>query len=181
LKRQIKILGVAITLGIVLSLVFAGLPLNAAEEKINEWQTFAYPDAGSAGDWFRQGTAEDDELIFNIGPIARSITGDLYAYVHTGDKPSDYRLFKSEDGGRTWAATGYEELDLDPTTPDTIEPPGAIVDMVGSSIDGDTLYVTDGNYVYKTSDGGATFDFVARDSLEEQIMGSCGTPITTTR
>jgi len=178
LNRQIfKILGVAITLGIVSSLVFASLPLNAAEEKINEWQTFAYPDAGSAGDWFRQGAAEDDELIFNIGPMAQAINGNLYAYVHTGDKPSDYRLFKSEDSGRTWAATGYEELDLEPGTPDTIEPPGAIVDILGSSIDGDTLYVTDGNYVYKSTDGGATFDFAARDSLETALFELCGCTI----
>ena len=181
MKRKIfKILGVAITLGIVLSLVFAGLPVNAAVEKINEWYTFDYPVAGSAGDWFRQGTGS--EAIDAIGPMAEAINGDLYAYVELGVGYTDH-LFKSTDGGRTWAATGYEELDIvpdiegDPPT-QGVQPPGEIVDMVCSSIDEDILYVTDGNYVYKTVDGGDTFDFVARDSLEEQIKGACGITIT---
>jgi len=175
MKKQIfKILGVAITLGIVLSLVFASLPLNAAVEKINEWYQFDYPQPGADGDWFRQGTGS--EAIDAIGPMAEAINGDLYTYAHLGTL-TIHRLFKSTDGGRTWAATDYEEVDLDPTTPDFVDPPGAIVDMVCSSIGEDIIYVTDGNYVYKSVDGGDTFDFVARDSLEEALMEECGRTI----
>jgi hypothetical protein len=71
-------------------------------------------------------------------------------------------LFKSEDGGRTWEETDY--------------PGGWVVDMAASSIDADTLYVTDGHYVYKTDDAGDTWDCLAQDSLEEQLAGACGIP-----
>jgi hypothetical protein len=89
-------------------------------------------------------------------------------------------LMKSTDSGRTWEKTGYEdvEVDIDPTD-GYIVPPGPVVDMVCSSIDEDVIYVTDGRYVYKSDDGGDTFDFVAKDSLETVLAGECGCPIWT--
>jgi photosystem II stability/assembly factor-like uncharacterized protein len=89
-------------------------------------------------------------------------------------------LMKSTNGGRTWEKTGYEdvEVDIDPTN-SYIVPPGPVVDMVCSSIDEDVIYVTDGRYVYKSDDGGDTFDFVAKDSLETVLVGNCGCPIWT--
>ncbi len=85
-------------------------------------------------------------------------------------------LMKSTDGGRTWEKTGYEdvEVDVDFDGYPCIGSPGPVVDMVTSSIDEDIIYVTDGNYVYKSVDGGDEFTFVARDSLEEALMGECG-------
>jgi len=88
-------------------------------------------------------------------------------------------LMKSTDGGRTWEKTGYEdveyEIDIEGHT--FVGAPGPIVDMVCSSIDEDVIYVTDGRYVYKSDDGGDTFDFVAKDSLETELAGNCGCPI----
>jgi hypothetical protein len=86
-------------------------------------------------------------------------------------------LMKSTDGGRTWEKTGYEDVEIDLPEDTYIVPPGPVVDMVCSSIDEDIIYVTDGSYVYKSTDGGDEFDFVARDSLEEELVGECGCPI----
>jgi hypothetical protein len=165
-------LGVAVTLGIALVLV-AGFALPAAAspaETLNEWYKFDYPKAGADGDWFRQGT-DIDERIWEIGPIAEAINGDLYAYALM-DGLTVHRLFKSDDGGRTWEITGYEDIEI--TCDTSTYPPGAIVDMVCSSIDEDIIYVTDGNYVYKSTDGGDEFTCVGKDSLEQELVCECG-------
>jgi len=174
MKNKIfKIMGVAVTLAMVLSLAVAFTAPAAAspDETINEWYKFDYPAAGSAGDWFRQGTGE--EKIDALGPIAEAINGDLYVYVQLGNGGT-HHIFKSTDGGRSWEATGYEDVDVCETSPDVYSHPGKVIDMVCSSIDEDVLYVTDGDYVYKSDDGGDTFDFVARDSLETALGGACG-------
>jgi hypothetical protein len=337
-KKIPKIFGIGLTLMLAVGMVVGfALPAHAAVEKINEWYKFDYPKGGSAGDWFRQGTSADGELIGGIGPMAKAINGDLYAAagigpectleysedaiaewttdeaysgsssVHlsaaatdayaelyfpvsiklgdidltktsywcksvtgdyipylmfelkTGERINDdapdsadftdwaeydvssgpdqwqwddgtwhtwaatlteygedtlvtgvlvensetgsatevkayidyitvdgatydleticdaevglalrSQLMKSTDGGRSWAATGYEDVDGS----------GPIVDLVCSSIDEDIVYVTDGDYVYKSDDGGDTFDLVAQDSLEEALEGACGCAIT---
>jgi hypothetical protein len=175
MKNKIfKIMGVAVTLAMVLSLTagFAAAPAAASPaEKINEWYKFDYPKAGSAGDWFRQGSSIDSELIDAIGPIAEAINGDLYVYVHTYEGLTDH-IFKSTDGGRSWEDTGYCEVDV--CEDNGYTHPGKVIDMVCSSIDEDVIYVTDGDYVYKSDDGGDTFDFLARDSLETALGGACG-------
>jgi hypothetical protein len=86
--------------------------------------------------------------------------GDIFNFYGFTDIAS--ALFKSDDGGRSWEETDY--------------PGGWVVDMAASSIDADTLYVTDGHYVYKTDDAGDTWDFVAKDSLEKALAGDCGIP-----
>jgi len=159
-------LGLALVLALVLVVSFALTASASPAETINEWYTFAYPDAGEDGDWFR------DADIDAVRPMAEAINGDLYAYVAGPDN-----LFKSEDDARTWAETGYDDVDLDPDTTG-VQPPGMIVDMVCSSIDEDILYVTDGNYVYKSTDAGDEFVFVGRASLEAAIAGECGIDIT---
>jgi hypothetical protein len=169
-----KILGVAVTLGIALALV-AGFALPAAAspaETLNEWYKFDYPDAGEDGDWFRQG----DEPITRIGEITEAINGDLYVHVVVPIEDTDLgydvcdHIFKSEDGGRTWENTGYDEVEV---CSGDIPRPGWVYDMVCSSIDEDVVYATDGFYVYKTDDGGDEWDLLACDSLEEQLGGAC--------
>ncbi|HEY92498.1 MAG TPA: hypothetical protein G4O17_01985, partial [Dehalococcoidia bacterium] len=71
-------------------------------------------------------------------------------------------IFKSTDGGRTWEETDYTG--------------GWVVDMVPSSTDADTLYVTDGHHVYKTDDAGDDWDCLGGDSLEVALAGDCGIP-----
>jgi len=71
-------------------------------------------------------------------------------------------IFKSTDGGRTWEETDYTG--------------GWVVDMVPSSTDADTVYVTDGHYVYKTDDAGDDWDCLGGDSLEVALAGDCGIP-----
>ena len=175
-KKFSKILGVGLAFMLVVSLMAFALPVLADPDEEfapepNEWTDYVFK-AGSASDWRLQGTATADELIEFIGPIAQSpIDGDLYAYVgDDADTPRD--LLKSEDGGRTWAAStsttkSYHLVSGDP-----------IVDMVCSSMDEDILYVTDGNYVYKSVDGGDTFAKLAAESLEAVLEGECGCTIT---
>ncbi|GAH51396.1 unnamed protein product [marine sediment metagenome] len=151
-----KIMGVGLTLVLALALV-AGFALPvAAAETINEWYKFDYPVEGEPGDWFY------DDDIDEIRELTEAINGDLYVYVEL-DTPGDH-IFKSEDGGRTWAETKYSD-------PDDGVVGGRVFDMVCSSIDEDIVYVTDGCYIYKTDDGGDTWSFVARDSLEAALVG----------
>jgi hypothetical protein len=175
MKNKIhKIIGVGITLVIAMALVLGFAAPVAANpgETINEWHTFDYPAEGSAGDWFRMGTHADDERINKVGPIAEAINGDLYCYVELmwpADDGDDH-IFKSTDEGRSWEDTGYTEVEVchEDDHPDRVR------DMVCSSIDADVVYATDGSYVYKTDDGGDTWGFVKRDSLEELLGGACG-------
>jgi len=175
MKNKIhKILGVGITLVIAMALVMGFVAPVAASpgETINEWYTFDYPAEGAAGDWFRMGSWDNDERINKIGPIAEAINGDLYTYVELmwPSDDGDDHIFKSEDGGRSWADTGYTDVEVCGVD----DHPDRVRDMVCSSIDEDIVYATDGGYVYKTTDGGDTWDFVKRDSLEEQLGGACG-------
>jgi len=73
-------------------------------------------------------------------------------------------LMKSADGGHSWAATNYAG--------------GPIVDMVTSSVFADTIYVTDGNYVYKSVDGGTIWSTIGKDYLEGLLEGECGLAIS---
>jgi len=74
------------------------------------------------------------------------------------------KFLKSTDGGRAWAesTSPYKYFG------------GPVVDMVCSSLFEDVIYVTDGNYVYKSVDGGISFGYVAKDDLEKNLIGDCG-------
>jgi photosystem II stability/assembly factor-like uncharacterized protein len=137
-KKIYKILGVALTLTLLASLVvgFAAAPASA---NTLEWSKKNLPKAGEDGDWFR-GADYDD--IDSLGPIVKAIDGTLYV---AGDIDGDYHVFKSTDDGREWKMTEYE---------DDAEG-GLVYAMVASSMDADILYVADDNQeVHKTKDGG---------------------------
>ncbi len=150
MKRKIyKIMGVALTLVMVLSLFAFAAPV-AADPDENEWSKFSYPDEGSGDDWFY------NPDIDYVGPIAMTVDGEaLYCAAYDG---SEYHLFKSEDDGRTWSKTDYYA--------DLYDDYGAdqIVDIACDSEDADVVYVADANYVYWTEDGGDKWTAVAPES-----------------
>jgi len=174
-KKIYKIMGVALTFVMVLSLfAFTAAPV-AADPDENEWSKFDYPEAGSDGDWFY------DEDIEYVGPMARAINGDLYAYAYVegadwgDDDDIDSNIFKSDDGGRTWSTTDFaDELFEDDH--------GYVVDIVCDSEDADIVYVATGfyqpGYVYSSEDGGDTFEAMAPDSLDEARFNGYGGYIT---
>ena len=169
-KKMYKIMGVALTLVMVLSLFAFAAPV-AADPDVNEWSEFSYPDEGSDGDWFY------DPDITHVGPMALAINGDLYAYAHVDgadwgpDENIDSNIFKSDDGGRTWSTTDFaDELVEDDYWGS--DDPGFVVDIVCDSEDEDIVYVATGfpywpGYVYWSEDGGDSFDAMAPDSLDD--------------
>jgi photosystem II stability/assembly factor-like uncharacterized protein len=191
-SKILKILGVGLTLGMVFSLVAGVFPVAAADDddyNDNEWSLFEYPLAGEDGDWFRQ---DPDDPIMMIGPMAEATNGDIYVYVWIDEDEDcchdqgydttfgEDKIFKSTDGGRTWAETGYSDPEvITICCPEDGEvTPGPVVDMVCSSEDEDTIFVTDGWYVYMSDDGGDEWEAIGAESLEEEIMGDCDCCIT---
>jgi hypothetical protein len=162
-----KILGIGFALVLVASLLLFAIPAAAGpyddlEPKLpNMWKGFA-PTEGLAGLWFF------DSDINQVGPIAQAINGDIYAYVSNVNGAGSHDIFKSTNNGRTWSVS---------TVP-AYYTGGAVVDMVCSSKSEDVLYLTDGNYVYKSINGGVSFTLVAQSDLEYQLMSACGLTIT---
>ncbi|MGD9394566.1 MAG: hypothetical protein PVJ81_06425, partial [Dehalococcoidia bacterium] len=162
-----KILGIGFALILVASLMLFAIPAAAGpyEDLVppmpNMWTGFD-PQPGIQGLWYF------DPGIVQVGPIAQAINGDIYAYVAGATAPGSHDIFKSVDGGRTWSVSKipayYTGL--------------AVVDMVCSSKSEDVIYLTDGNYVYKSINGAASFTLVAQADLEKNLMGACGVPIT---
>jgi hypothetical protein len=139
-KKILKIWGVGLALVLAITLsVGLAVPVSA---DVTEWSKgddpFDFPDEGGDGDWFW------DALLQNHGVIAQAINGDLYVYAEdTGDVGDEASIFKSEDGGRTWSETDYD----DDGNGD------AVVAMAPSTIDADVLYVATATEVFKTEDG----------------------------
>lgn len=170
-----KIMGIGFALVLIVSMMVFALPASAGPyadlepAAPNVWAEFV-PTPGVTGGWFF------DPAITGIGPIAEAINGDLFAYVAgtaaTPANPGTDDIFKSVEvyGGRIWSAS---PIPLYYTG-------GPVVDMVCSEMSEDVLYVTDGNYVYKSVNGGMSFFIVAENSLEILILGDCGSAFTIT-
>jgi len=175
-----KIMGIGFTLVLVASMMLFAIPVAAGPYQDlapvfpNTWAGFP-PTPGALGSWFF------DPAITQVGPIAEAINGDLYAYVAgvaaatpLNDGTND--IFKSTDGGRTWTVSSVPGYFVDGAGL-TTDP---VVDMVCSSVSEDVIYLTDGNYVYKSVNGGVTFMIVAEDSLETMLVGACGPSVVLT-
>jgi hypothetical protein len=180
MKSKLKgVMGIGFALVLVASLMLFAIPTAAGPyddlEAVppNMWVAET-PTPGVAGNWFF------DPSITQVGPLAQAINGDLYAYVAgtaaTPNNPGTDDIFKSTDNGRTWSASSipfyYFNTNIIPPGPG-----GPVVDMVCSSKSEDVIYLTDGNYVWKSINGGASFALVAPADLEKQLMGACGTQI----
>lgn len=174
-KKITKIMGVVLALVLISSMMAFAIPTSADPYKplnpvSNKWTSFTTTE-GFMGSYFYDGSIDQ------VGPIASAINGDLYAYVHNNDpvaalNEQEDDLFKSTDAGRSWS------FSTDPHRYAGV----AIIEIVCSELSEDVVYVTDGNYVYKSVDAGMNFTIVAEDSLETILLGTCGpsTTITTT-
>jgi photosystem II stability/assembly factor-like uncharacterized protein len=109
----------------------------AAETNVAEWAEVNIPAEGKAGGW---GLAPDSNLS-RLSLAAGAI------YVNKLDGES--RLMRSEDGGLSWAETDYR---------------GEAVGDIVCPGDAETIYLTDGGRVYKSTDG-EVFESVSESTL----------------
>jgi len=123
---------------LVVGLLGSAVAVSAETDTV-EWSEVNIPAEGRAGGW---GLALGSDLA-NLSLAA----GVLYAEKLDGDS----RLMRSEDGGLSWEETDYEG--------------GAVVDIVCPRRQAETIYLTDGSYVYKLSDGGEVFQLVGEGTL----------------
>jgi hypothetical protein len=141
MKKKIhKILGISLALVFAFSLSFSlTTPAMADEES---WSIFDVPQVAGASDFFM------DTTISGLGPFVRAIDGTFYLYMdNTVAATAD--LYKSDDG-IVWEATDYN-TDLAAAADD---PVGIAV----STEDADVLYVASATNVYKTEDGGDSWE-----------------------
>jgi len=152
-KKISRILGLGLALVMVLSLTIAmAAPVSADE---NDWSKFSYPKANGDGDWFRAAniTAGPGPMVITIDDtllVAAAVSGENF-------------LFKSTDDGGTWSKTDYHK-DLTGEV--------AIVDIACSSMDADIYYITDGNHVYWTKNGGGKVETIADASLPAAVKAA---------
>ncbi|UCD54449.1 MAG: hypothetical protein JSU76_01880 [Dehalococcoidia bacterium] len=156
--RLLKIMGVALTLLLAFGLVsFLGTVPVVADE--DEWSTFDYPEAGEDGDYFR-----DAGIVDGPSHIARGIDGTFWIY--TEFLTTTDELLKSLDTeGRSWEVTDYS-ADI---------AGGPITAIVPSAIDEDIVYVADENTVYKTEDGGDSWEDLDAQFKELNEVITCMT------
>lgn len=180
-KKISKLFGVVLAVILITSLFGFTIPVSAAAPlpTINAWDTFDYPVAGATGGWFWSPN------VLELGPMDKALNGDLYIYADIWDDSlgvnpgvleateHTHHILRSTDGGRSWAES-TSTLKYGGTAVPGLE----VVDMVCSSLLEDVLYVTDGNYVYKSSDNATTWGIVGQADLEKMIEGDCGIPIT---
>ncbi len=114
-------------------------PLTAGPDEVS-WFKADIPAAGNAGNWVLADGSD-------IQQLTMAIDGTLYANVNG----LSYALYRSTDQGSSWS---YSNQITE-----------AIVAIACSSLDADTIYLTDGSYVYKSDDAGASFSKVADGSL----------------
>jgi hypothetical protein len=139
-KKISRILGVVLTLVLLSSFFVASAPVGAAAQA---WGTYGIPSA--------TGMVLDAGNTWT-GPFAQAIDGSaIYAGSNVGGlaPAAGKTLVKSTDGGRTWKAqTGGLPA---------LVGAGAITDIVASSQNANTVYITDGFDIYKTTDAGTTW------------------------
>jgi hypothetical protein len=185
-KKLTKIMGIGFALLLVASMLLFAIPAAAgAYDPLvpipsNMWIEFT-PTYGVFGAWFYSQDIEQ------VGPVARAINGDIYVHVTNATSPgagpatplnptcsidsNDHDIFKSVDNGRTWSVSSVPFYYFNTNTGDA---GGPVVDMVCSDVSEDILYLTDGNYVFKSINGALSFALVVPDDLEKKLCGACG-------
>jgi photosystem II stability/assembly factor-like uncharacterized protein len=140
-RKFVKILGVVLTLSLLVSLGL--IPATTVSAGTQAWSTFAIPSA--TGLVLDTGSTWAGPFAMNNTGTAIYMGGENTAAAGTG------ALYKSVDGGRTWTKLTIAGL------PNAAGWATTITDIVCSSVDADTVYVTDGFDIYKTTNGGTTW------------------------
>ena len=132
-KKFSKIMGVGLTVMLLASLTIglAATPVAAADAG---WTRIAPPSIIGGRVLTTVGAT--------LGPLGQAIDGTLYAYDNSGTGNKD--VYKSTDGGRTWAVTGYNFA-------------GAVVAIATSPSEANVVYVATAANIYKSTDAGASF------------------------
>jgi hypothetical protein len=155
-KKSSRILGVLLTLALVSSLIIISAPVSAGT---HSWTALSNPST--------TGLVLDPGNIFT-GPFDIDINGSaIYASSNTagpgmgGALGLTGNLVKSTDGGRTWTMLtgfpGVNPVGAYPSGGAVGFSVGTITDIVCSSRDANTVYVTDGYDVWKSIDGGVNW------------------------
>ena len=132
-------LGLILLLSLLGSITPASLAVASPDEV--EWSRVNIPTEGRPGDWVLADNSD-------VQHLSMAIDGSLYCYAEVSGEDV---LYKSDDEGHSWAETDYDG--------------GAIADIVCSSIDANTIYVTDGSHVYQSEDAGDDFQMIADGTL----------------
>jgi photosystem II stability/assembly factor-like uncharacterized protein len=140
-RKFVKILGVVLTLSLLVSLGL--IPATTVSAGTQAWSTFAIPSA--TGLVLDTGSTWAGPFAMNNTGTAIYMGGENTAAAGTG------ALYKSVDGGRTWTKLTIAGL------PNALSWAVTVTDIVCSSVDADTVYVTDGYDIYKTTNGGTTW------------------------
>lgn len=117
-----------------------------ASPDVVKWSRVNIPTDGKSGNWVMANGSD-------IRHLTMAIDGTLYCYANPAGTSN--KLFKSVNDGYSWSETNYSG--------DTI------TDIAYSSLNADTLYVTDSSHVYHSDDAGNSFSKVADISLAASI------------
>ena len=147
MKNKIsKMLGVALTVTLLVSLAVGIFAAPAAAAMPGVWEQFQHPRPGDlSGYQLVPVTAGASNWVAGPGPVAKAIDGSLYAYWRVGDPTN---VYKSTDFGKTWDDVGL------PTGPLAGV---VVVDIACSTEDADLVYVASATTVYKSTNGGRTW------------------------
>jgi len=133
------IVGLILLLSLLGSITPTSLAVASPDEV--EWSRVNIPTEGRPGDWVLADNSD-------VQHLSLATDGSLYCYASVSGEDV---LFKSDDDGQSWAETDYDG--------------GAIAGIVCSSVDANTIYVTDGSHVYKSEDAGDNFQMIADGTL----------------
>lgn len=152
IQGEIKRYSCSILIALVIGLFVSILQINpvAAIEDEVKWASVNLPTEGKRGDWV---LAKDSDVRY----LARAIDNTIYCSVTISG--TEHKLFKSTVDDRIWTETGYDG--------------GVITDIVCSSADADTIYVSDDGQVYKSDNAGGSFVQLGHINLGENESISC--------
>jgi photosystem II stability/assembly factor-like uncharacterized protein len=125
---------IALTLFICLNIANPMKPAAAAAEPVR-WTKVDIPAEGEAGHWTLAAGSD-------IRHLTAGSDGTLYAYV----AGLTYTLYRSADGGYSWEHIGNVS--------------NAITDIAVSPLDARTIYYATASRVYRSTDGGQTFQML---------------------